>query len=710
MTDSFASAHSFDPFQHGAPGFKVPAVLPPGLIHSLTAPGNTIGNSLRTTLGSAGSPSQSQGHPSSISPLPASMAKTSSASNMSPPSSSNPTTGSLYSMWNNNGQARPPPSWNASGDRSRHSSWTQGSMPQSQHLPGESFEDFVRRSSMSARGHPPDMSQQHQHLHRHAQSFSGPSVGHIGEAAANQPWGWPADGPNQAMPGPSVRPAGGAYGQNRAWQMQQLEALQAERQRFLEARKGQPGQPDQPIHAMPSGSTLVRNDRTPAAYPTPPGMSQSLPTSGGSLSTLGLSFPSSHDFPAASPPDGHQAGNYPSVGSRLTEGDADMADDSGSRSKAREWPSNNRSDEAGSHQNDGQGAGGDLSRSDSSTGLYRPWPKAPSPSEPSEAYPPVRLDLDRLDSKQFKSKFPALTDAFYGRDPAQERRDCQPHLVGLKERRKEERAKREEMLEEKRRKALQRRGLDPDASNTGGEDGDEDTKGKDGSPDGAAGSDGAGSGSAANSAKGKKPPHVLLTEAEKKANHIASEQKRRANIRKGYEMLCAGVPALREALEKDEGEDTGGEGGAAGDNGGSYEVGGERLDGRAGPRSEAVVLGKSVEHLRHLLEIHRDLRSRRDHARLKLARKSFSVDLLVGLGGGSIGDLAAAAASSRPTNGGKGSNKSKNSAGSKSKSKSGQSAPAKATAPTTGNKPSKVKQEAIDGDQAGGDEQSMEQD
>lgn len=42
----------------------------------------------------------------------------------------------------------------------------------------------------------------------------------------------------------------------------------------------------------------------------------------------------------------------------------------------------------------------------------------------------------------------------------------------------------------------------------------------------------------------RKAPHELLTEAEKKANHIASEQKRRQNIRLGFEQLIEVVPSL----------------------------------------------------------------------------------------------------------------------------------------------------------------------
>ncbi|CAO3595308.1 unnamed protein product [Absidia cylindrospora] len=44
--------------------------------------------------------------------------------------------------------------------------------------------------------------------------------------------------------------------------------------------------------------------------------------------------------------------------------------------------------------------------------------------------------------------------------------------------------------------------------------------------------------------KSRKAPHELLTDAEKKANHIASEQKRRQNIRLGFNQLIEIVPAL----------------------------------------------------------------------------------------------------------------------------------------------------------------------
>lgn len=97
---------------------------------------------------------------------------------------------------------------------------------------------------------------------------------------------------------------------------------------------------------------------------------------------------------------------------------------------------------------------------------------------------------------------------------------------------------------------------------------------------------------------------ALLSPSQKKANHIQSEQKRRANIRRGYEALCDTVPALRAAIREEEEADarinmSSGpfakpsrskrkKKDAAGD--------GEkdRTDGRTGPRSENIVLSKSM--------------------------------------------------------------------------------------------------------------------
>ena len=84
-----------------------------------------------------------------------------------------------------------------------------------------------------------------------------------------------------------------------------------------------------------------------------------------------------------------------------------------------------------------------------------------------------------------------------------------------------------------------------------------------------------------------KPP--LLTAQQKKANHILSEQKRRAKIRRGYEALCEVVPNLRAAvLAEQEAMDSKKKRGKA-----KGSIPGEGADGRAGPKSESVVLTES---------------------------------------------------------------------------------------------------------------------
>jgi hypothetical protein len=50
--------------------------------------------------------------------------------------------------------------------------------------------------------------------------------------------------------------------------------------------------------------------------------------------------------------------------------------------------------------------------------------------------------------------------------------------------------------------------------------------------------------SASKSGRARKPAHELLSENQKKANHIASEQKRRANIKIGFDQLVSMVPTL----------------------------------------------------------------------------------------------------------------------------------------------------------------------
>lgn len=91
---------------------------------------------------------------------------------------------------------------------------------------------------------------------------------------------------------------------------------------------------------------------------------------------------------------------------------------------------------------------------------------------------------------------------------------------------------------------------------------------------------------------GTKP--ALLSASQKKANHIQSEQKRRANIRRGYEALCETIPTLREAIRAEEDASSGlGLGGKKRRARGRVGDDGEKVDGRAGPRSENIVLAKS---------------------------------------------------------------------------------------------------------------------
>ena len=115
----------------------------------------------------------------------------------------------------------------------------------------------------------------------------------------------------------------------------------------------------------------------------------------------------------------------------------------------------------------------------------------------------------------------------------------------------------------------------------------------------------------------------LLSVSQKKANHIQSEQKRRANIRRGYAALCETVPALREAIREEEeaeknvavdpnitavnGISVGAEvrtnsagkkkrtkKGAVVDEKDLDDKDKEKIDGRAGPMSENMVLSKSM--------------------------------------------------------------------------------------------------------------------
>ncbi|ORZ24011.1 hypothetical protein BCR42DRAFT_402053 [Absidia repens] len=77
------------------------------------------------------------------------------------------------------------------------------------------------------------------------------------------------------------------------------------------------------------------------------------------------------------------------------------------------------------------------------------------------------------------------------------------------------------------------------------------------------------------SGRGRKPVHELLSDDQKKANHIASEQKRRANIRIGFDQLVDIVPNLNECQ-----------------------------------RSESLILQKSADYIRQLVDTKNGLRDR----------------------------------------------------------------------------------------------------
>ncbi|TBU55329.1 hypothetical protein BD310DRAFT_826123, partial [Dichomitus squalens] len=147
---------------------------------------------------------------------------------------------------------------------------------------------------------------------------------------------------------------------------------------------------------------------------------------------------------------------------------------------------------------------------------------------------------------------------------------------------------------------------------------------------------------------------ALLSPSQKRANHIQSEQKRRANIRRGYEALCEAVPALREAIrQEEERERTKGRekelevieeasqanskgkvrgGGGNADGKGKKKKGGraeaEKPDGRAGPRSENVVLQKTIDYITGLLDERCTLLQRLELARgvLPLGHPALSVE------------------------------------------------------------------------------------
>lgn len=442
----------------------------------------------------------------------------------------------------------------------------------------------------------------------------------------------------------------GGYGRDRSWQMQQLEALQAERDRYLAhhddnlsidhmessevdtgptgaslaelglgygERRGQSGpgyymidsQSHQDEHGWPPethshrGSTSFGNHSDFQSHQTMQDQQQQRQqqrtdfpdtsahsASAPNLAMLGAHFPSSHSFPAARQ---HHSSQYNSNVRHEETGKPSLIkmeiDEEGQEtpvkrrernfqegsSRGRHPGSSNPATQESLNENGERSADerrkGKATGSSSSSSHHAALmdPDAPYTFEPAPRPPPRDVDVS-LAQRKIPEHF---GEAFFS--PGMSR--LQPHLTIL----------REEQLKRKDQglSANIRRGERKPAGQQGRSGGAE------GSPDEMGGDE------------RKKPAHVLLTEAEKKANHIASEQKRRANIRKGYEMLCELVPNLNEAAgggneesedDMDEEEDDGDKKRKrrASKNDGGCDIGGEKIDGRAGPRSEAVILMK----------------------------------------------------------------------------------------------------------------------
>ncbi|PKI84937.1 hypothetical protein MVES1_001337 [Malassezia vespertilionis] len=108
----------------------------------------------------------------------------------------------------------------------------------------------------------------------------------------------------------------------------------------------------------------------------------------------------------------------------------------------------------------------------------------------------------------------------------------------------------------------------------------------------------------ARGAKRKAGSQGLLSDAEKKANHIASEQKRRANIRKGYDMLSEVIPTLVKSQE---------------DNSGVANL--KDHEGKISTHGEITILEEAVDYLNERLLEHQHLLKRKAEIQLYLLSK-----------------------------------------------------------------------------------------
>ncbi|PWN40420.1 hypothetical protein IE81DRAFT_349274 [Ceraceosorus guamensis] len=662
LTDSLSSADTFDPFTIGAPGFKVPSVLPPNL-GGMGAPprgANPNGGSYQASM-----PTSATAGPSNYYTMPSASAQASSS--------------------------QPRASMGLAGQN-----WEK-----SAHRPSLFDPQWLNATAAANGGN--------SSAERSSFSSAGQSMGMASGGEGSKAGEGSGSGSNTPV-GSGQR---GAYGKDRAWQLEQLEALQAERDKYLAharsgsasqahtpqisrhpiyqlnagqqapyAGDGSDGVPDYPpgphgqayaaalakygvqppshfgatasapggyvpqasgpshpagphFQPAPGGASFVGGQAH--SYNAPPGSQHMWPQRSGSdsgrqpsnLGMLGLSFPSTHSFPAApgqaAPASAqhfhpseqgaqswqsgtpnrstslHRAGAGAAVSTHALPGSKsnEIAESAGGQPRGRSSEVKGSQREAQSSDSFAKRAQAFLESSPS-----RAAPPAPMP-------PPVSIDVQKgLES------IPSTLRATFHSTPFEK---LQPHL---------------EMLREQRRAGLLKK---CDSKRPGGSaevDADEE-----GGPSKASSS------AAASAAKKEKgAPHVLLTDAEKKANHIASEQKRRANIRKGYEMLCDLVPNLREALGAEASAAAAAEKSrdgssmdtdpspapAASKKKEGWEVGGEKIDGRAGPRSEAIVLHETVEYVRQRLEEHQALVIRQQAARKAVAAR-YGADISIAI-------------------------------------------------------------------------------
>ena len=356
----------------------------------------------------------------------------------------------------------------------------------------------------------------------------------------------------------------GAYGHDKSLQLQQLDTL---RSRYLEHRKHFPNQHLDGVDfsgmagpsSAPDLSNIGQSLHHPSSWHSHHNHALHSAPDGPGLAQVALQFPSSHQFPAARNANGHHQHHTPMDLEHNTR-PAMYADRNVLWNTSQSMPSS---------QLTGSGTVQQSYKSSSSAAAALAGtmePDAPYLFDPAPRPPVPTIDLEKAAESKVIPE--ALQEASFA--PKLSR--LQPHLAIL---RQEQLRRKERGLSANIRKGEKK--VNSQAR-------DKDDEGADGK---------------------KKAPHTLLTEAEKKANHIASEQKRRANIRKGYDMLCEIVPKLQENVaqegegsdddEDEEQADEEGDGSEPDAKRGKKRRAGpetstEKADPRSGPRNEATIL------------------------------------------------------------------------------------------------------------------------